>query len=177
LRRFAVAVLVAAGLLGLTGCQVVLIGNPLDAPGATVVDTPTSTSVALAAPLQFRQVITQAPCRTTQGDIWLPDPQHGNCYLVSGPFLTVNRLDDIQPLPVEGTLYWYVDLKLTPTDSVAMTNWSEPNVGQEMALVTGGLVVSAAGVPVPITTDDLLLSGPLHQADANALKQRIITGR
>jgi preprotein translocase subunit SecD len=173
-RRFVLAVLVLCGVLALSGCQVVMIGFPLDTPGATPVDTPASSSVPLPAPLVLSPVLTQNSCATTRDPAAVPDLAHATCYRLGAPFLTVRRLDAIDVLPVDGTLYWTVDLKLTPTDSQVMGDWTAQNVGKQLAMVSSGAVVAEPMVQGPIVSDDVQISGPFNQTDAAGIKQHIL---
>lgn len=173
MRRFLPAVLAFTALITVSGCQVVLLGNPLSPPGATPVNTPGSDSVALAAPLDFSPVVASNSCGLMPSQGVVPDPGHATCYALAPPFLTVRRLDAISVLPAPGTPYWTIDLKLTPTDSQVVSDWTGANLGDQLAMVTGGVAVAAPAVQGQIVTDDVQVSGPFSQADATAIEQRI----
>lgn len=173
MRRLSLIILVLSGVLGLSGCQVVVIGFPVVVDGVGPVDTPTSSAVGLSRPLAMREVLGQEPCDTAPGNTLIPDAKHQTCYLLDAPFLTVHRLDSITVLPQDGTLYWLVDLKLTPTDSLVLDNWTAANIGKEFAMVSGGAAVAEPTVQGALSTDEMLLSGPFTQSDATTMQQRI----
>ena len=174
MRRLSLIVLVLCGVLGVSGCQVTMIGYPLVVDGAGPVDSPASTSVALGGPLALQPVLGQVACATAQAAMFVPDAKHQSCYLLDSPFLTVQHLDAITVLPQDGTPYWEIDLKLTPTDSLILDNWTADNVGVAFAMVSGGIAVAQPTVQGALSTDEMLLTGPFSQADATAIQRQIV---
>ena len=174
MRRLSLIVLVLCGVLGLSGCQVMMIGYPLVVDGVGPVDSPASTSVALATPLALQPVLTQEACDTAEDGTFAPDAKHQTCYLLNAPFLTITHLDAISVLPQDGTPYWEVDVKTTPTDSLILDNWTADNIGVAFAMVSNGIAVAQPTVQGALSTDEMLLTGPFSKADATTIQHQIV---
>src|SRR5437588_5932054 len=153
-----------------------MIGYPVVIDGAGPVGSPASSSVALAGPMALQPVLIQQACGTAQGDMFVPDAKHQTCYLLDAPFLTVSHLDAITVLPQDGTPFWEIDLKLTPTDSLILDNWTADNIGTAFAMVSAGIAVAQPTVQGALSTDEMLLTGPFSKADATTIRQQI-TGK
>lgn len=174
LRTTASALLGAVVLaLTATGCTNLLVGNPLAIPGAVPVNSAESATVALTVPLELRPVLQVAVCGSAGA---VPDQQGVSCYQLGQPFLVIHQLDAIDVFQNVVTTNWTIDLKLIPTDAQAVFRWTGANLQKQLAFVVGNVVEATPTVDSQVTDDDMQISGPFSEAQANQL-EKLLSGR
>ncbi|HEX3787978.1 MAG TPA: hypothetical protein VHW44_08955 [Pseudonocardiaceae bacterium] len=169
------ALITTLSALALTGCTALVVGNPLTPPGAVPTNTAESGAVALPDPVALANVINPTACGSPGA---VPDTQHQACYLLDPPFLQLHRLDSVDVFPDNYpddrvNSFWTVDLKLIPTDAQTVSTWTTANVSHDMAVVVNGVVLAAPTVQAPILGDDIQITGPYSENDANTLVRQL----
>lgn len=98
-----------------------------------------------------------------------PEPDGGT--FVLGPVI-VDGSDvlaaNVLPPPTSG-LGWAVAIQLTPAGASAFAEETGASVGDRIAMVVDGQVVSAPTVAVPITSGAIHIGGSFAEAEADAL--------
>ena len=74
-------------------------------------------------------------------------------------------------LPVKGA--YVVRLVMDTASSAAFAEYTAANVGQQLAFMRSGVVVSAAGISAPINSPALELSGEMTAAQAKEVARRL----
>ncbi len=192
-------VLLLSGFL-LAGCQAAVSGDtPTAAGGRTSVAT-VAGQVALAVPVELRQVFATSPCTTgtpvptttsvteansaasgTQlplNDAAIPptilhDVDGVDCYQVGAPLLVLQQLDSIGVSSQPPASQWVITMTLTPSDAQSFATVTEAHAGQQFAFVVRDTVLSAQSIQQSITNGTVQIAGDFSQEDANRLMRQI----
>ena len=184
-----IAILSGMALLvgsALSGCQGTTDDTPAAAGGHA--SAPTSAGqVALAVPVELRQVLGSSPCTpqtasptttsaiaTSPGTpITLHDVDDVDCYQVSGPLMELQQLDAISVASQPPASQWVITMTLTPSDAQSFAALTAQHDQQELAYVVRGTVLSTQTLTQPITSGTVQLEDNFTQDDANRLVRQI----
>lgn len=185
-----IAILLGMALLvcsALSGCQ----SATSDAAAASAGHASGATSagrVALAVPVELRQVLGSAPCTqetpsqpttsapsaTSAGAaITLHDVDGADCYQVSAPLMELQQLDAINVASQPPASQWVISMTLTPSDAQTYAALTAQHEQQQLAFVVRGIVLSTQTIAQPVTGGVVQLQGNFTQDDANRLVRQI----
>lgn len=173
---------VIAGLLtvlALSGCTTKQVGGEPDRNRSAAASVG---AVDLRVPVELQPVLqtvpSGAPTTPTVSGTVLPD-QDGNQLTLEDPMLTVRRLDGGEITFQQNGDNWVLSLDLTEDDGDVFAAWTEAHVGEQLAMVVDGEVISAPQIAGPIPNGNIQItggSGSFTQDEANDLLNKI-TGR
>jgi preprotein translocase subunit SecD len=158
-------------LFALAGCTTERTAPPRPTPPPAAPATSASSSgpVDLPAPVEFAQVLPSG------GVSVLPEPSRGERLSLAKPFLTVTHLEDAAVQHQEYSDAWVVVFDLTDDDARTFGEWTAAHVGERMAMVARGRVISAPTIESAITDGKVQVSSEFSEhAAADLLAQ--ITG-
>ena len=90
-----------------------------------------------------------------------------------GPVVMQLQLTRVEsaPLPIKSS--YVVRVEMDAASSAAFAEYTAAHVGQQMAFVRNGVVVSAPGITAPIISPAVELSGELTAAQAEEVARRL----
>lgn len=199
--RVFVAVLAAVAGMALAGCQSVIDGHPVGAPGS---------SVSGGSGLRFRQVLDFVPAGGPDGQLTArqptdpvgqnaglraldcaqldPDPlagkddpalpllacgQDGRRYLLGPSFLDGSDLASVSAGRAPDHPAPVITLTFGATGTRVLADWTSHHLGWEVALVLDARVLSAPRIQSAILGGNTQISGKFTDAEAEQLAQRI----
>jgi preprotein translocase subunit SecD len=136
-----------------------------------------SASGPLKTPIRFLPVLSETPgsCRGAG----TPSSDHRTCYRTDPAGMTVTRVRSIEVMSPDhehGSAYWGIDLTLEPSDARAFEQLSAKAAaagpeqpGNRIAMVVGGVVVSAPTVAQAITGGRVQIVGAFDKPAAERL--------
>jgi hypothetical protein len=143
---------------------------------AMVIIAVTVTGTVAATSRMARQTPLASPLlvypvsQTTPGQC-LPGVQGVSALAASGPVcyqvsqgIAIHRVSDLHVQ--HGTTGYDVSIKLLNADARAFSDLTRRMVGQNLAFVVRGRLVTAPRVDMPITKGQILITGPVTRADA-----------
>jgi preprotein translocase subunit SecD len=143
---------------------------------ALVIIAVTVTGTVAATSMMARQTPLASPLlvypvsQTTAGQC-LPGVQGVSALAASGPVcyqvsqgIAIHRVSDLHVK--HGTTGYDVSIKLLNADAKAFADLTRRMVGQNLAFVVRGRLVTAPRVDMPITKGQILITGPTTRADA-----------
>jgi preprotein translocase subunit SecD len=151
-------------MFALAGCTSVRTGAPSSSPAAT--SGSSSGPVDLQEPVELARVLPAA------GTSVLPDPD-GERLPLEEPFLTITQLADAQIQYQEYANSWVVVLRLTDTDARVFGDWTAAHVGERVAMVASGRVISAPEIQAAITGGEVVVSARYSEHEAADLLAQI----
>jgi preprotein translocase subunit SecD len=176
----------------LTGCQ----GTTSDAPTASG-PRPNAAAgqVALAVPVELRQVLSSAPCApqtssptttsaasATEAVVAKPvstapttmhDVDGVDCYQVSVPLMALQQLDTISVTSQPPASQWVITMTMTSADAQSFAALTAERTQQQLAFVVRGTVLATQTISAPITNGVVQLQGNFTQEDAKRLIRQI----
>jgi preprotein translocase subunit SecD len=164
--RRVVAVLFAVLVLG--GCTTGRTGTTPSRPAPP-------SSGASSGPVDLREPVELARVLPAAGASVLPGPD-GERLPLEQPFLTVTRLADATTQFQEYANSWAVVLSLTDEDARTFGHWTAAHIGERVAMVTRGRVISAPEIQDAIPGGDVVVSAQYSEHEAADLLAQI-TGR
>lgn len=181
----------------LTGCQ----AATSDAPTASGPHpTAAAGQVALAVPVELRQVLASAPCTpqtssptttsvasatsaTEAGAVvakpvsTTPTTMHDvdgvDCYQVSVPLMALQQLDTISVTSQPPASQWVITITMTAPDAQSFAALTAERAKQQVAFVVRGTVLATQTITAPITNGVVQLQGNFTQDDAKRLIRQI----
>ena len=84
--------------------------------------------------------------------------------------LQLTRVDSV-PLPIKDS--YVVRVVMDTASSATFAEYTAAHVGQQLAFMRNGVVVSAAGISAPINSPALELSGEMTAAQAEEVARRL----
>ena len=184
-RRGASACLLGLVLLGsavLTGCEGTANGD-VPAASAGHASSPSSAGqVALAVPVELRQVLQTAPCTSqspsqpttsASSSMMLRDVDGVDCYQVTAPLMALQQLNAITVTNQPPASQYAITMTLTSSDAQTFATLTAQHGQQQLAFVVRGTVLSTETIAQPITNGVVRLQGNFTQDDANRLVRQI----
>jgi hypothetical protein len=179
----------------LTGCQAAT-GASAPAASGHAGSTPTVGQVALAVPVELREVLGTSPCTpqtpgptTTSaastvkaGAVAQPvsgaptvlrDVDGVDCYQVSPPLMELQQLDSINAVNQPPATQWVITMTMTTSDAKTFAALTTQHNREQFAFVVRGTVLSTENLLSPITNGVVQLGGDFTQDDANRLVRQI----
>lgn len=180
-----IAVLLGMVLLvcaALSGCQAAISDTPAASTGHAS-GTTSAGRVALAVPVELREVLSTSPCTqqtpspptTSAGPATtiLHDVDGVDCYQVSGPLMELQQLNAITVASQPPASQWVISMTLTPSDAQTYAALTAEHAQQQLAFVVRGTVLSTQTIAQPVTGGVVQLQGNFTQDDANRLVHQI----
>jgi preprotein translocase subunit SecD len=140
-------------------------------------DSADSASGPLKTPLRFLPVLAETPGSCSGAGT--PSSDHRTCYRTDPAGMTVTRVRSIEVMSPDhehGSAYWGIDLTLEPSDARAFEQLSAKAAaagpeqpGNRIAMVVGGVVVSAPTVAQAITGGRVQIVGAFDKPAAERL--------
>jgi len=128
-----------------------------------------------SGPIELQEPVELARVLPASGVIVLPDPD-GERLPLEEPFLTITELDGATIEFQEYASSWVVVLSLTDGDARVFGDWTAAHVGERVAMVTSGRVISAPEIQSAITGGEVVVSARYSEHEATDLLAQI-TGR
>jgi preprotein translocase subunit SecD len=178
----------------LSGCQ----AATSDAPTASGPHaTSTAGQVALAVPVELRQVLGSAPCTqqtpspattsttsaTEAGAVvakpvsTAPTTMHDvdgvDCYQVTVPLMALQQLDTISVTSQPPATQWVIAMTMTSADAQSFAALTAERTQQQLAFVVRGTVLATQTIAAPVTNGVVQLQGNFTQDDATRLIRQI----
>lgn len=147
-------------LLLLTGCAPVA-GEPVPGSG------PVTAQVDVA----FRPVVQVAPEARPDPPDTLADAD-GTVYRLGPAIGDLTRFEDVRAEQGEHG-GWVVQIELSPDDAREFGEWTTAHVGDQLAIVVDGEIVTAPTVQSPITGGTVQIAGRFTEDEARALATAI----
>ncbi|MGH3875727.1 MAG: SecDF P1 head subdomain-containing protein [Actinophytocola sp.] len=135
----------------------------------------TSSPVDASGPIELQEPVELARVLPASGVTVLPGPD-GERLPLEEPFLTITELAGATTEFQEYTNSWVVVLSLTDGDARVFGDWTGAHVGERVAMVTGGRVISAPEVQSAIPGGEIVVSARYSEHEATDLLAQI-TGR
>lgn len=180
-----IAVLLGMVLLvctALSGCQAATSEAPAASTGHAS-GTTSAGRVALAVPVELREVLGTSPCTqqtpsqptTSAGPVStvLHDVDGVDCYQVSVPLMELQQLNAITVASQPPASQWVISMTLTPSDAQTYAALTAQHAQQQLAFVVRGTVLSTQIIAQPVTSGVVQLQGNFTQDDANRLVRQI----
>ena len=133
------------------------------------------TSAASSGPVELQEPVELARVLPASGVTVLPDPDSERLPLEE-PFLTITELDGAKTEFQEYASSWAVVLSLTDGDARVFGDWTAAHVGERVAMVTSGRVISAPEIQSAIPGGEVVVSAQYSEREARDLLAQI-TGR
>ncbi|MGH3757067.1 SecDF P1 head subdomain-containing protein [Actinophytocola sp.] len=167
MRRWAVLLVFVV----LAGCTTERVGGSPSRPSSL----PESATgpVDLRVPIDMSRVTPAGTTATTTSVV--PD-QQGVPLTLEPPFLTITRLENATVQFQEAGSTWGVLVRLTDEDADVFGDWTTEHIGEQVAMVADGEVISAPQISSAITGGEVVITGPYDQDEAGDLLDQI-TGR
>jgi preprotein translocase subunit SecD len=166
-------IILAGLLLALTACGNESTPTP---PPSSVTAQAGSGPVDVKVPVEMRPVLAVDPPAATPAPA-APDVltgKDGSVYRL-GP--SIGDFDRLKNVLVEYTdSGWVLNIELPDDTAAIFAKWTGENVGEELAIVVDGEVVSAPRIMSAITGGSLQISGQFTQKEIREL-ERAITGK
>jgi preprotein translocase subunit SecD len=179
-----------ATLLCVAGCSQAVGGRAAGArTTAPTTSTPSSLGVLHGSALRFRPVLQQMPasanggCGTDQDPLaGKDDPtlpliacdQAGTVKYALGPaILTGDDVDSVSAGPNANGGGYVINLTFRSAGSSVWANWTNTNVGKQVAFVLGARVLSAPNIKEAILGGSTQISGNFTAKDAQRLAHQI----
>lgn len=156
--------LVLVLVLALAGCTTERTGGAPEAPSAS--------SASSSGPVELREPVELARVLPAAGPSVLPAPD-GERLPLEEAFLRITRLDGAKTEFQEYANSWVVVLSLTDKDARVFADWTTAHVGERVAIVVSGRVVSAPEIQSAITGGEVVVLAQYSEHEAADLLAQI----
>ncbi|GLZ36785.1 hypothetical protein [Actinokineospora sp. NBRC 105648] len=136
-------------------------------PGKAAAE-PGSGPVQTRVPVDLRPVTAVAQGTEPTG----PDEfagDDGSLYTVGPSIADISRLEDVKAESTENGTGWVVTIKLSADAAAKFGSWTAEHVGERLAIVVDGKLVSAPQIASPIPGGEVQISGNFTEKSAKQL--------
>ncbi|MCP2304651.1 SecDF P1 head subdomain-containing protein [Actinokineospora globicatena] len=181
MRKPIIHALVVAALLAVAACGSDAASTPTGSPGpgaSASESAPVSSAgnpagsglVTAKVPVELRPVVSVKPGMEVSGPDQVIGPD--DTVYTLGP--SIGQFPEFKSVRAERTDFgWVVTIELTAATSAVFAQWTTAHVGEQLAVMVDGTMVSAPTIQAPITGGSVQISGNFTEESAKRLVAEI----